>query len=244
MRKPTGTSGKELKKVDEEARNRIRSLHEQREERRLEAKGYEDAIALDRDYVEEIQESARRLKDRVTALAEELDEISTGLSDLKVERDLLCQRAQLTYSFDLAAAPVRPEDSELSQEERETLREESVALQDRLGRMGEVNMGALSEFEQLNERYQFLKGQQEDLVQSIQTLHDTIDRINRTTRRRFKTAFDSINETFSEVFRRLFGGGRASLILTDESNLPGDRRGHHGPAAGQKARQYPAALGG
>ncbi len=209
----------ELKKADEEARNRIRFLHDQREEWRVEAKDCEDAIALDRDYVREVQERARSLKDRVTALAEELDEIFTGLSALKVERDLLCQRAQLTYGVDLTAAPVRPEDSEISQEERETLREESVALQDRLGRMGEVNMGALSEFEQLNERYQFLKSQQEDLVQSIQTLHDTIDRINRTTRRRFKTAFDSINETFSEVFRRLFGGGRASLILTDESNL-------------------------
>ena len=85
--------------------------------------------------------------------------------------------------------------------------------------MGDVNMGALSEFEQLNERYQFLKGQQEDLVSSIQTLHDTIDRINRTTRQRFKTAFDAISETFSEVFRRLFGGGRAALVLSDESNL-------------------------
>ena len=209
----------ELKRVDEEAHGRIRHLHEQREEWRGEAKDYEGAIALDREYVEEVQERARKFKDQVNSLSDELDGISTVLSELRSERDLLCQRAQLTYGIDLEAVFVHSEESELSEEEQRTLKEESVSLQDRMGRMGEVNMGALSEFEQLNERYQFLKGQQEDLVKSIQTLHDTIDRINRTTRRRFKDAFDSISETFSEVFRRLFGGGRASLVLTDESNL-------------------------
>ncbi|MFQ5693487.1 MAG: hypothetical protein ACE5IM_10645, partial [Nitrospinota bacterium] len=211
--------GEELREADRQARERIRQLHEQREAWGTEAGGLEEAIAHDRVFLRETQERSRRLKDEVTALLEEVEKVSAGLSELKVERDLLCQRAQLTYGIDLAAAPVREDEAEIPEGERESLREEAAALQDRLRRIGDVNMGALSEFEQLNERYQFLKGQQEDLVRSIRRLHETIDRINRTTRRRFKTAFEAINETFSEVFRRLFGGGRASLVLTDEDNL-------------------------
>ncbi|MDP6087803.1 MAG: AAA family ATPase, partial [Nitrospinota bacterium] len=208
-----------LGESDLQAHERIREIHGQREAWGTEAKDLEEAIAADQAFLRETQERARGLKDRTAALQEELEAISEGLSQLKVERDLLCQRAQISYGVDLTAAAVRPEEADLPDEERESLREEATALQDRLRRMGDVNMGALSEFEQLNERYQFLKGQQEDLVTSIQTLHDTIDRINRTTRRRFKTAFDAISETFSEVFRRLFGGGRAALFLSDESNL-------------------------
>ncbi len=208
-----------LGQSDLQARERIREIHDHRETWGTEAKDLEEAIAADQAFLRETQERARGLQDRTAALQEELEAISESLSQLKVERDLLCQRAQISYGVDLAAVTISPEEADLPDEERESLREEATSLQDRMRRMGDVNMGALSEFEQLNERYQFLKGQQEDLVSSIQTLHDTIDRINRTTRQRFKTAFDAISETFSEVFRRLFGGGRAALVLSDESNL-------------------------
>ena len=209
----------ELEQADHQGQERIRQILQEREEWKTEAGGLEEAISQDQGFLRDTQERARSLKDRVTALLDELEEMSAGLSELKGERDLLCQRAQITYGIDLTAAPVREEEAELTEEERESLREEGASLQDRLRRIGDVNMGALSEFEQLNERYQFLKGQQEDLVRSIRSLHETIDRINRTTRGRFKSAFEAINESFSEVFRRLFGGGRASLFLTDESNL-------------------------
>ncbi|MBI2881649.1 MAG: AAA family ATPase [Candidatus Tectomicrobia bacterium] len=210
----------DLRLSDLQARERIRQVLLQREGWGKEAQDLEEAVFQDQAFLREMQERSRSLKDQVTALLEEVEAISAGLSELKVERDLLRQKAQLTYGIDLAAASAGGEGAEeLSEEERESLREESAALQDRIRRMGEVNLGALSEFEQLNERCQFLKGQQEDLIRSIRSLHETIDRINRTTRQRFRAAFDAIHETFSEVFRRLFGGGRASLVLTDENNL-------------------------
>jgi len=91
-------------------------------------------------------------------------------------------------------------------------------LKQKIGRMGGVNLAALSDFQKTNERYQFLKTQQEDLSDSIHLLHQTIERINRTTKQRFLDTFKKVNENFKEIFAHLFRGGKAKLALTDESN--------------------------
>ena len=85
--------------------------------------------------------------------------------------------------------------------------------------MGEVSLSALAEFNELSERYSFLTEQQEDLQKSVDSLQSAIARINRTTRERFKTAFDEINLKFKENFPRLFNGGKAELRLSDEADV-------------------------
>ncbi len=72
---------------------------------------------------------------------------------------------------------------------------------------------------ELSERHAFLAAQKEDLEKSLEDLTKAIQRINRTTRERFSTAFDEINAKFSELFPRLFQGGRAQLRLLEEDNL-------------------------
>jgi chromosome segregation protein len=84
--------------------------------------------------------------------------------------------------------------------------------------MGEVNLAALSDFEEVNKRYTFLKKQQEDLAESIVMLHETIERIDRTTQQRFFDTFEEVNSNFQEIFARLFQGGKARLSLTDQEN--------------------------
>jgi chromosome segregation protein len=85
--------------------------------------------------------------------------------------------------------------------------------------MGEVNLLAIEEFEELNERYTFMTEQQDDLLKSIDTLNKAIKRINKTSRKRFKETFELVNEKFKTVFPRLFNGGHAELRLSDEENL-------------------------
>ncbi len=85
--------------------------------------------------------------------------------------------------------------------------------------IGEVNLTAIDEYRELEERYQFLTAQQEDLRQSLEGLQTAIGKINRTTRKRFRETFDQVNAKFREVFPRLFNGGQAELRLTDESDL-------------------------
>ncbi len=92
-------------------------------------------------------------------------------------------------------------------------------LKGKLERLGPVNMMAIEEFDGLDERYEFLTTQRDDLVESIRATGDAITRISRTTGERFREAFSAVNTYFQETFSTLFGGGRAALVLLDESDL-------------------------
>jgi chromosome segregation protein len=85
--------------------------------------------------------------------------------------------------------------------------------------VGEVNLGAIEEHEELRERFRFLTEQKGDLEASIAQLRDAIARINRTSRRRFRETFEAVNGKFQEVFPRLFRGGKASLSLTESDDV-------------------------
>ncbi len=101
-------------------------------------------------------------------------------------------------------------------EEKRKLREET---RDKLDRMGDVNLTAIEEFEELNERYTFLTNQEADLIQALENLDSTILKINSAYKRAFKSSFEKVNERFQEVFPKLFVGGKAFLQLTDPDNL-------------------------
>jgi chromosome segregation protein len=92
-------------------------------------------------------------------------------------------------------------------------------LEDRLARFGPVNLLAIDEFKEASEREQFLAEQAGDLEESLATLTDTINRIDRTTRQRFRDVFNETNALFQKTFPRLFGGGRAELKLDSDDVL-------------------------
>ena len=100
-----------------------------------------------------------------------------------------------------------------------TVEDMVAAVKVKIERLGPVNMMAIEEFDDLDERYEFLTTQRDDLVESIRATGDAIARINRTTGERFRDAFAAINTHFQETFSTLFGGGRAGLVLLDESDL-------------------------
>jgi len=97
--------------------------------------------------------------------------------------------------------------------------EEIVAeLTERAESMGPVNVDAIQEFEELEQRHIFLEQQNTDLVNSKAELLEVISRINRTTKELFADTFEKIRVNFQEMFTELFGGGRANLMLVDDSD--------------------------
>ena len=94
-----------------------------------------------------------------------------------------------------------------------------TTLREKIDRLGPVNMMAIDQFDELDDRFEFLTTQRKDLLDSIQATGDAIKRIDVTTRERFKEAFEAVNGHFQTVFSTLFGGGRAGLLLLDESDL-------------------------
>jgi chromosome segregation protein len=95
----------------------------------------------------------------------------------------------------------------------------AVELRGLIERMGEINLTAIEESEELQKRFDFLTTQRADLESAISQLETAIDRINRTSRKRFRETFDAVNAQFEAIFPRLFGGGKARLHLTDESDM-------------------------
>ena len=93
------------------------------------------------------------------------------------------------------------------------------ALRVRIERLGAVNLMAIEQFDELEQRYDFLTAQRKDLLDSIQSTGAAIERIDATTRERFKEAFTAVNEHLQTTFSTLFGGGRAGLMLLDEADV-------------------------
>ncbi len=128
------------------------------------------------------------------------DEDAEGMGSAHVARDA-------RRNAELARRPIDERKREL-----ETVRRSVQSL-------GDVNVGAIEEHEELAERFRFLSEQKEDLDATIRSLQEAIARINRTSRRRFRETFEQVSKRFSENFPRLFGGGKASLVLTDAEDV-------------------------
>jgi chromosome segregation protein len=98
----------------------------------------------------------------------------------------------------------------------EEWRRQLQKIRDRLDRIGPINLAAIEEHRELEERYRFLTEQEQDLSNSIGSLKEIIHRINRTTKDMFLSTFNELQEKFGEVFAQFFPGGRAELVLVDE----------------------------
>jgi chromosome segregation protein len=106
-------------------------------------------------------------------------------------------------------APSHPSPTE------EELRQQLQKIRERLERMGPINLAAINEHQELEERHRFLSTQEQDLSNSIASLKEIILRINRTTKDMFATTFAELQEKFGEVFAKFFRGGRAELQLVE-----------------------------
>ncbi len=104
-------------------------------------------------------------------------------------------------------------------------------LRTQLDNMGPVNLDAVHEYDELEERYKFLEAQNTDLTNSQRELLDVIARINSTTRKLFAETFEQVRANFREMFGELFRGGRADLSLLDENDPAQLRHRDHSQAA-------------
>lgn len=97
-------------------------------------------------------------------------------------------------------------------------REELDELKGQAERMGAINLTAIEEYDERAKRHEFMASQKSDLEHSLADLRQAIVKINRASRERFRETFDRVNEKFQQVFPRLFNGGRAGLVLTQDES--------------------------
>ncbi|RJS19301.1 chromosome segregation protein SMC [Corallococcus sp. H22C18031201] len=155
----------------------------------------------------------RELRGRVEELMQGLSTISLREREIALELEHLGAGIRERHQVELATelhryhllAPLSPE-----------VEGELKDLRAQVEKMGEINLTAIDEHAELSKRFDFLSAQRRDLTDSISQLKEAIVRIDATSRERFKQTFDVVNDKFQAIFPRLFGGGRASLVLTQE----------------------------
>ncbi len=85
--------------------------------------------------------------------------------------------------------------------------------------LGDVNVGAIAEYQRVKKHYDFLKGQQDDLLTARKQLNKTMNEMDSQVVTRFRTTFKQVSTAFDKTFRQIFGGGHAKLILTDPHDI-------------------------
>ena len=159
---------------------------------------------LEREKLEEREKlggEKARLSERRETMQKEFDDISNKLYD---EYELTRSEAE---ALNIVVENVA--------ESRKRLNE----LKGKIRALGNVNVSAIEEYKEVSERYSFMYGQVSDVEKSKAELIKLINELTGKMGVQFKEQFDKINESFGQTFAELFGGGKASLVLTDESDV-------------------------
>ncbi|MCF6095808.1 chromosome segregation protein SMC [Thermovorax subterraneus] len=177
--------------------------------------------------IENLEYDKTKLEDEIDALAKNLADIEreerrreVSLSEakvkqasLKVEVEHIEKTLAERYSLSLKSAM----DLRQKTSDGERIKEELFSIKNKIEGLGAVNMSAIEDYENLKSRYDFMKVQRDDLLDAKMKLDDLIDDLTKTMEEMFLETFKKIKEEFQKVFAELFGGGKAELILTDES---------------------------
>jgi chromosome segregation protein len=180
-------------------------------------------VALEAE-VADLESRVQELEARAVASREQWNTAKDALfeSERRVDRaksamDLLREQISLDLHAGIdALAEVEPP---IDDEARASLETEVAKLTEKLESIGPVNVLAIEEHQELEQRESFLRTQRDDLVNSIESLRQTIRKINLTSRELFRDAFHATNTFFGEIFTNLFGGGTARMQLLDEEDV-------------------------
>lgn len=180
-------------------------------------------LALNEDEYEAIDKILRDNDEKVSQIQSEREKVlekirvvELDLSEKRMKKENVVAKAQERYNCSIITLR-----QQLSQESQQLqmsigeLEKELQRLQTKIINIGDVNLGAIKEYEELKERFDFLCEQRDDLVKAIEDLHKVIRKINRITQERFMETYQQVNEKLQEVFPRLFEGGSARLELSE-----------------------------
>ena len=223
----------------DESRRYIDKVQHEREfvnARTAESQGQRDAVEQQLHTREEsLREERKRLADIQTqrgAIDVELAQKAMGVQNL---RDRILQKYQLNLD-DIRSECITitiveegpPRVQTLTPDEMaaagaatdwNAVAEQVTALQRRLDEIGPVNLVAIEEYEETEQRHQFLTTQHDDLVKAKDQLMEIINRINVQTREMFTETFEKIRENFRVMFTEVFGGGKADLLLVNDGDV-------------------------
>lgn len=207
--------------IEENEQNKIISLEDIKKEE-IEAASLEKLLEEKREGRVEGEASRRKkeeeakLKQKILSqLKDHIHSSEINLEKYKTERsshkENLLERFEIDY---------QPSFTQMNEEiDEKTSRQRVRLLRKSIEELGEVNLIAISEYEKLLERYEFLDSQSSDLAQAKDSLLEIIKEMDQIIEKKFKETFKLLNQAFSETFQEMFNGGNAELLMTQKDNV-------------------------
>ena len=200
-------------------------LGERADQIQARSRAAQEALAQCTEQSKVAEQALAELRERMETVRQRRLEVEVKRAQVQMQLETVVGTLTGTYQVELpgaapddqapGATPAEIESQMLGEEERQALRDRLQKIRDRLAKIGGVNLAAIEEHRQLEERYQFLTSQEEDLTKSIKSLKEIIQRINRTTKELFQETFAQLQQKFGELFQKVFPGGRAELVSVE-----------------------------
>ena len=229
---------RELSDIEEDItrrRQQLESMEAEKRELTEGSTGIDGIISRQEAVKAEAEKRLEEVSGEKAALAGEISEMNSAREELnrkiqvlqdqkydldvrraKNETQLEAFKEKLWEDFEVSyiqAMEFKAEDFALSRAVKENRQ-----IKNRIRELGEVNVGAIEEYQVVKERYEFLTGEREDVQKAMDDLNRIISEMDKTIKTRFRESFDRIVINFEKQFKELFGGGHAELRLSDESN--------------------------
>ena len=213
----------ERDREEEEKKAQIASVEETMAAGKVQEEELQKVLSADQARKEELQSTHRQFFARRDELSEHLNRLDKECYRLRSQLDKLeeNQEAQINYIWDeyeitpMQAASYRMEEVP----ERGTLKKQLNEVKDEIRKLGPVNVNAIEEYKEVEERHTFLSAQHEDLVKAQETLKKIIQELDEGMRRQFAEKFADIRREFDKAFKDLFGGGKGTLELVEGEDI-------------------------
>lgn len=166
-----------------------------------------------REILDSLQLKYKEMNENLQVINSQIGDKRAKERELKIRLESLWNEIYNLYGVDIINLEISP--SQVTEQAKERI----IQLKTRLKEIGTVDLDVLKEFEEVRDRYNFIIEQQRDIKTSIEELEEAIKKVNNITKRKLRETFEQLKNKFNSIFQELFGGGKAELILTDDSNI-------------------------
>ncbi len=186
---------------------------EEEDRRIVELQEKKEALSADH---KEFFEKRDQLSDQISLMDKECFRLNSQKEKLEETKE-----AQTSYLWEeYEVTPGHAREFQMEEiPERSELKRRVLEVKDAIRKLGSVNVNAIEEYKEISERHAFLDAQHTDLVKAAETLQGIIDELDAGMRKQFTEKFEEIRKEFDRVFRQLFGGGKGTLELEEDTDV-------------------------
>jgi chromosome segregation ATPase len=203
-----------IEKPSSDMQNLLKKLLKDKKSKESELGNLRDNLSTLDNLILTYESEKNDINNIITDIREHLEKNKILLSEKTAQRNALKDNTEISI-IEIEKAI----QEKISDETIETIEKNIERVQKRIDSLGAINLAAIDELRDQNERKLYLDNQYNDLSKSVETLENAISKIDQETKSKFKEIFDQINNNLNNFFTKIFGGGKAYLELTDSDLL-------------------------